>query len=215
MGNFVHDVLEEMYKLEPEHRTMETARGLAKSLWGSEWGEKSAQTVRGPDQLHRFRWAAWFCIENLWKLEDPKLVSPQGIEHELYGKIGGVTIKGFIDRYSFADDGSTYLKISDYKTGKTPREPYVDDKFFQLLVYSHLAESTGIGEVSTVELLYLKDGVRLSRGVTKSALNEVLETVVATKENIDERCKTGEFEPNKTMLCNWCSYKTFCPVWNR
>lgn len=214
MGNFVHDVLEEMYKLEPEYRTIENARIIAKNLWGDKWGEKSAETVHGNEAIRKFRWAAWWCVENLWKLENPQEVHPQGLEHELYGQIGGVTIKGFIDRFSF-DDGTTFIKISDYKTGKTPKPNYVDDKFFQLLVYSHLAQSTGIGDVATVELLYLKDGVRFTKPVTKSNLQETLEIVVETKEEIDFRCGEGVFEPNTSILCNWCSYKTICPAWSK
>lgn len=214
MGNFVHDVLEELYKLAPEDRTMDNARSIAKNQWGEQWGQKSAQVVHTDEAIRKFRWSAWWCIENLWKLEDPTLVAPQGLEHELYGQIGGVTVKGFIDRFSFSD-GTTFLKISDYKTGKTPREPFVDDKFFQLLVYSHLTASTGVGDVAEVELLYLKDGVRFTKKVTKANLKETLDIVVETKEEIDFRCKEGMFEPNKSILCNWCSYKTICPVWSR
>jgi putative RecB family exonuclease len=212
MGNFVHTVLEEMYALQPEDRTQETAKFLAKQVWDEQYHDKVIPYVRGEEKMRLFRWNSWWCIENLWKIENPQYVSPTGIETELNGEIGGVRIKGFIDRYSKSEDDETFV-ISDYKTGKTPKQKWVGDKFFQLLVYSHLLESIGLGTATEVELLYLKDGVKFNKSVTKIELESVEETVVKTKEEIDKKCESEEFEPVKSVLCGWCSYKKICPAW--
>jgi len=212
MGNFVHDVLEEMYKADPELRDIALAKILAKELWEEKWGQEAMKVLNRQEQIRNFRWNAWWCIENLWKLEDPKTVAPSGLETEVNGPIGGVMIRGFIDRFS-QSEGSIFYTVSDYKTGKTPKKQYVSDKFFQLYLYAHLISVTGIGEVDKIELLYLKDGVRLSTRVKDSEMNEMIEVVQKTKEEIDKRCKTGRFEANKSILCNWCSYKKICPAW--
>lgn len=212
MGNFVHDVLETMYHQDSELRDMTLAKQIASQLWEEGWGDRVRPWVKGDENIRMFRWKSWWCIENLWKIENPMYKSPVGLEHELNGEIGGVRVKGFIDRFSQAEDEETFV-ISDYKTGKTPKKNWVDDKFFQLLVYSHLLESTGVGKASEVELLYLKDGIRFTKNVTDLELESVEKTIVETKLEIDKRCETEEFEAVKSILCNWCSFKKECPAW--
>lgn len=210
MGNFVHDVLETMYGLDPVDRTHQEAKKISAHLWGNGWMDRVTPWVKGEENLRLFRWNSWWCIENLWKIEDPLLIAPSGLEEELNGKIGGVTIKGFIDRFSPVEDG---FVISDYKTGKTPKGKWVKDKFFQLLVYSHLLDSIGYGTAKEVELLYLKDGIKYSHKVVQEELDLVESTIVSVKSEIDKRCESEEFEPIKSVLCGWCSYKAICPAW--
>lgn len=210
MGNFVHEVLENLYVLEPENRTQETAKTIASQLWSDSWMDRVSPWVRGEEKLRLFRWKSWWCVENLWKVENPETTQPAGIEHELNGKIGGVTIKGFIDRFSWEETG--YV-ISDYKTGKTPKAAWVQDKFFQLVVYSHLLQSTGVGNVQSVELIYLKDGVSFKQEVTDKMLNDVEKEIVLVKQQIDLSCEKEDFKPNKSILCDWCSFRKVCPAW--
>lgn len=210
MGNFVHDVLENFYIRNADERNSETAKLIASQLWENGWRERVTPWVRGDDSIKMFRWKSWWCIENLWKIENPLLVEPSGLEHELNGEIGGVKIKGFIDRFTKSENGFT---ISDYKTGKTPKKNWLSDKFFQLLVYSHLLDSTGVGKATEIELLYLKDGIKYDHKVTEKDLQEVESSIILTKQQIDIRCETGEFEANKSILCNWCSFRKVCPAW--
>lgn len=210
MGNFVHDVLENLYKEEPHNRNSSLAKQIAADLWENGWGERVAPWVKSGEAIRLFRWKSWWCVENLWKIENPSDVSPSGLEYELNGEIGGVRIKGFIDRFSGPQD---HITVSDYKTGKTPKPNWVNDKFFQLLVYAHLLESTGVGNTKTVELLYLKDGIKYQHSVTDEDFEKVKSSVIETKKQIDIRCESGEFEPNKSILCNWCSFRKVCPAW--
>jgi len=211
MGNFVHDVLEELYKLPPEDRTIDNARELARRVWEEIWVDQATSTVKNSEEVRMFRWRSWFCIENLWNLENPQEIEPDGLEFEVAGQIEGVTIKGFIDRYSTLNDGESLI-VSDYKTGKTPRPNYQEDKFFQLYLYAYMLEKMDVGVAKEIELLYLKDGVRLKRTVSPKDTKNMIEHVVETKRQVDECCKTGEFEARKSVLCNWCSYQNICPM---
>ena len=211
LGNFVHDVLEELYKLPSEMRTQAQARQLARELWSSQWEEKASRVVHGEKELNRFRWSAWWCIENLWVLEDPSTFNPSKMECFVTGSIGGVKMRGYIDRLSIDEKSVT---ISDYKTGKTPRQTDLQEKFFQLITYSQLLSHIGVEtDDISVELLYLKDGVRFKQQVTTEDLNTTIETIKETKRNIDESCKSGYFQHRKSILCNWCSFKKICPAW--
>lgn len=211
LGNFVHAVLEDLYHLAPEERTIAVARDLAREQWANEWADKITPLIRDPKELNAFRWNAWDCIENIWKLENPKLVSPYKIESFVRGEIAGVKIHGYIDRIS---SDLTEAKVTDYKTGKTPRRNYLDDKFFQLIVYSRLLSSIDILTDSVkIELLYLKDAVRFEKKVEEDDIFRTEEIISTTKSQIDEACITGEFEHRPSRLCDWCGYKKICPAW--
>jgi len=211
LGNFVHEVLETLYGMEPSDRTQAMAKSLARTIWTDKWGELVSSIIHNDKDLNRFRWTAWWCIENLWLLEDPVSVELHSVESHVEGEIGGVKIHGYIDRL-FAD-GDTAC-VTDYKTGKTPRKAYVDQKFFQLIVYTQLLSSVGINASSyDVELLYLKDGVRFKKHVTQEDIDEVIHTLQETRRGIEDRCVSGEFEPRTSMLCNWCGFKNMCPAW--
>lgn len=210
LGNFVHDVLEDLYNSPSEERTLGLAKSLARLQWDLKWEEQMRPWVPESRFTH-IRWSAWWCIENLWKLENPQEIEPDGCETELNVSIAGVPIKGFVDRWSKNDDGK--IIVTDYKSGKTPRPQYQEDKYVQLIIYALGLEEMNLGEVSEIELLFLKDGDRLRRSITSDDRQKVVELVSSVKSNIDKRCETNEFETKPTKLCNWCSFKPICPYW--
>jgi putative RecB family exonuclease len=224
LGNYVHAVLEQLYKLEPDERTQERANQILRELWNSEWGKKANGVIFSKKDLNLFMWSAWWCVENLWHLEDPTQTNPWKMECFVTGEIGGVKVRGYIDRlllnnkdlFTNNNDEISDVVISDYKTGKTPtRESDFDEKFFQLFAYSGLLSHLKIGKEKrvSVELLYLKDGVRFKRQVTDSDLNKTIEIIQQTKRDIDDCCKSGNFQHKKSVLCGWCSFKPLCPAW--
>ena len=214
LGNFVHEILEELY-LSPQHeRTQSLAKEIARRIWAEKWEAEACSVVRGEREQNLFRWTAWWCVENLWRLEDPTQLSPWGIERHVEGDIGGVKLHGYIDRLMY--DENNNARVCDYKTGKTPKKNYVDDKFFQLIIYTQLLGSLELNPQSlSVELLYLKDGVRFEKTLTPADVQHVVSVIQEVREGIEERCAKGYFEPNTSILCNWCSFKRMCPAWNK
>lgn len=209
MGNFVHEILEELYALDYSERTIDKARQLARQVWDNKYSHEVQGFVH-TKQLNDFRWQSWFCVENLWAIEQPEETVINGIEFELNGQLEGVTLKGFIDRYTMIDGK---MIIGDYKTGKVPTPKWEEDKFTQLYIYSALVQELGIAEVTTVELLYLKGPKKISRQVSSSHIEEVKETIVTVKSEIDEACRTEHFPTVKSKLCDWCYFKKQCPAW--
>lgn len=212
LGNFVHDILETVYNLPADQRTLPQAKIVARSQWDDKWGEQIKAWVP-QDRLSRVRWAAWWCVENLWKLEDPQSINPEGCETEVNVAISGVTLKGFIDRWGRNQSGN--IIITDYKSGKTPKPQYQADKYTQLIIYALAVEEMGLGEVEEIELLFLKDGDRLRRNITSDDKSRVTELIVSVKNDVDKCCEQEIFEPRPTRLCDWCSFKSICPYWNK
>lgn len=214
LGSFVHATLEAFMALPANERTEAMARKVMADQWNMEWKAKTEEVLGVNSKLiHDFRWRAWWCIENYFKMEDPAAVELGGIERELDATIDGVRIRGFIDRWRM---GSRGVIIEDYKTGKVPNPRYSSNKFFQLLIYGDIMATELNTDLEKVDLLYLKDGVRrtlTNPNEVQQSLHEMRVTVKATYEGIQERCEAGVFEPTRNTLCDWCSYKSFCPAW--
>ena len=211
-GNFVHSILETLYGLPSEERTIETAKQLAKSLWDDEYHDKALELTRSAKALQMFRWTSWWCVENLFGMENPNELHFDGIETQLDDAINGVTIKGFIDRWHEVDGG---IVVGDYKTGKTPAPRFREDKFFQLCLYGYVLEQQLGKPVVELELLYIKDSIKLSHTVKPEDMAEVKKVVTEVREQIDSRCASGVFEPTPNRLCDWCAYKSICPSWSK
>ena len=73
-GNFVHSVFEALYMSPPESRTVNHARALSRMAWEDEYKERAVALLRNDETaLREFRWTSWWCIENLFTMEDPSL----------------------------------------------------------------------------------------------------------------------------------------------
>lgn len=211
-GNFVHDVLELLYAAPADQRTPELAKELSRALWESTWRAQVSELITDDAALREFRWSSWWCVENLWSVEDPTKVDPAGLEYEIAVKVHDVAVKGFVDRFTNGENG---LTVSDYKTGKTPHPRYSEGKFFQLYLYGVALRELGLGSTNKVQLLFLKDGQTFETTMTDADYANTTEVLVHVKKGIDERCAKGHFEPKTSRLCDWCHFKTICPAWKR
>lgn len=211
LGNFVHSILEGFYRRSPDERSVATARQIASAEWVKYEHDVTGILRNNTTNIRQFRWKAWWCVENLMSMEKAMEMSFGGIETELDHEIDGVRVKGFVDRW--AEVGNKIV-IGDYKTGKTPKEQWQDDKFDQLLIYAIILSETVGKDIGELELLYLKDGVRLRKTPTQEDVARLKAKIREVRNSIDERCRSGVFETKKSNLCSWCHFKTICPEWS-
>ena len=215
LGSFTHEVLENLYDLAPEDRTLESLKQLAGELWtANEWEPKVLALEEPQGDIKAFKIAAFSNMTNLWKLEDPTETDLDEVEFKVEAEVEGVRMLGYIDRLQFNDEGSAI--ISDYKTGKIPNPNFKseDDKFFQLLAYALMLEAESGVPTAQVELLYLTQSAKHELAATPVKLSIAKGTIVETKENLDAACASGNFHTNVGNLCNWCYYKktNICPA---
>ena len=207
-GTFAHRVLEELLSLEPEERTMDRARALAKEVWSDmAVDEDFSALALDPDGIRNFKWTAWRAIEGLWNLEDPKTVEVVDTETEVSVEIGGVPFIGYIDRVEIGSDG---LVVSDYKSGRAPGRKFYKDRLEQVLLYAAaLAELHGTLP-ARARLMYL--GQRIDETeVTAENIGDVTQRLADTWEELLQRSATGEFPPEPGPLCGWCAFVRHCP----
>jgi putative RecB family exonuclease len=124
LGSFVHEVLEDLFRLPSEERTEPASRKLAKDLWDKKWADEFFDLNERCDD-NEFRWKAWWCIENYFLMEDPTSFDAGGIEAKMNGDILGVPIYGIIDRWTLENDK---IVISDYlKSGQFAKYDVTED----------------------------------------------------------------------------------------
>lgn len=212
-GTFVHEVLENLFMLEPEYRTPEQSKVIMRDLWEKQWNEKMGTHFGDdPKAIRQFRWESWWRMENYFSIEDPTSVFPEGLETAINGEVGGVLVRGFIDRWS-KENGR--LVVTDYKTGKTPQARFRSDKFTQLMIYADFLAEQESCEIERVELLFLKDGGRITSPANETQIKKMREVVQETRVGIDLRFESAIFEPKTSKLCDWCNFKNECPAYKK
>ena len=210
LGTFVHEILEKLYELDPEYRTIPEARRIARELWENKFVEETS-TVRIKD-INDFRWRAWWCVENVFDMEHPPDVKIRGIEDQFSASINDVPLLGFIDRWTEEEDGS--LTVTDYKSGKVSKPQYEGDKVFQIVLYAEMLERLNDVQVDNAEIMYVKFKERKRYDPTPQRRKTVLKLIDQTWEGVQTGCDTGVFPTKTGPLCNWCAYKSICPAWS-
>ena len=216
-GTFVHHVLEELLAAAPSQRTLERARAICRELWPQMAEDPGFEALGLPAAESRgFRWNAWRDIEGYFELVDPTAVDVVDRERDMRTTLDGVPFRGVVDLVDRTPEG---LRVTDYKTGRPPRERYVDSRLTQVWLYAAALASVG-DDVSEVRLLYLGEtassrGERrpteIARALDPDALSAAVDEHRSTWERIGEAVETGRFEPTPGPLCSWCPYRDDCP----
>lgn len=119
-------------------------------------------------------------------------------------------IKGFIDRLVYDLENNRY-EIHDYKTANTLPSQEKMDQDRQLALYS-IAIKELYGQDKEVLLIwhYLAYNHKIISKRTQEQLENLKQE---TKNLIKDIQNTKTFLPNKSILCEWCEYKSICPEW--
>ena len=211
-GNFVHEILECLFKVEPKKRTVQLAKELARILWDENWRVKTEALGFSEKELKEFRWSAWWCVRNYFDMENPEEVDPQGLEVRVEGTIEGVPFYGIVDRWSYDENGE--IVITDYKTGRVPKPQYAGPKKLQLYIYANLLEKSEGKDCSVMQLYYVKEGEVVEYEPDEKLRSEAADTFARSWDDMQTACDNGHFPTNTGPLCNWCDFRDICPAFN-
>ncbi|MGK2959325.1 MAG: RecB family exonuclease [Acidimicrobiales bacterium] len=209
-GTVVHRALQLLHGAEPQQRTL--ARALEAldvalpEVMGS-W-EYSEMKLDEPEAV-KLRSDSEQLIARYFELEDPTQVTPVGLELMLEAKIGGVLIRGIIDRLDLTANGE--LIVTDYKTGRAPNERFEQGSLNGVHFYAYLCEAVFGHRPAKVQLLYLSQPVSIVATPTDQSIRGMERKVGAIWKAVEQACEREDFRPNPSKLCDWCAFKAYCP----
>jgi putative RecB family exonuclease len=214
-GTLVHSVLERLFDLPADGRTIEAASALVEPQWQAllEGEPELADLVDATDLAAT---ASWFgdaiaLIERWFTLEDPTRLEPA--ERELYVEtdLDGLTLRGYVDRLDLTPGGE--MRVVDYKTGRSPSELFEAKALFQMKFYA-LVLWRMRGEVPRMlQLVYLGNSEIVRYSPDEAALLAVERKLKALWQAIETAAMTGDWRPSKSKLCDWCDHRALCPEW--
>lgn len=223
-GSLFHKVMEDFFALEPEERTHENIREIARQTLAD--GE-FADLKYNAEVIEWLR-AAVNGYYNMLADSDPKDVviaeierekgTKKGLEVFVIGRIGKAEreVLGFVDRVQQAEDES--LIIEDWKSGAkakhfNPRTK--DEKGWaeqrQQLIYTLLLEGEGFN-ISAARLIYPVAQEVVDVDVASDGYrSKVIADVEQADKDLTNSIENNLFEYSPSVLCAWCPIAKICP----
>lgn len=210
-GTLVHRALERLLDRPAPERTV--AHALA------DLGAATADLAGHPEftgltltdaEWERFHADAERLVRRYFELEDPTTVTPVGLELKLEARVGGVRVRGVIDRLELDADGE--LVVTDYKTGGVPSERWEGKSLSGVHTYALLCERMLGRRPVRVQLFYLQKPEMIIAEATEQSVGGVQRRTTALWNAICRSCSRDDFRPSPSRLCDWCAFKAYCPA---
>jgi len=167
------------------------------------------------DDLEQWLESTHALVERYFTLEDPRYLAPARADRERMVETeleSGLNVRGIIDRIDRAPSGD--IRVVDYKTGKSPNPRYQEEFLFQMRTYALLIERTEGRIPAAEQLIFLGDGRTMTYTPTPFDLAATVEKLDSAWFAIDSAIDAGHFAPRPSRLCDWCSFKDYCPAFN-
>ena len=207
-GNITHLVLESLYRLEPEQRTMEMAIDLLRQVGADYLSRPDYRAFAEDNQMKQNVREA---VENIFSVEDPRQVEvlPEHLEMNLRVEINGVEFTGQVDRFTQGEAN----RVSDYKTGKSPGR-FLESKLVQPFLYARAFREQHDIDVHEVELLFLNSRESFVRPVDDALLTEAGDRLVTMRQGSEKDISAAEWDARQSRLCDYCVFQRICPAFN-
>jgi putative RecB family exonuclease len=219
-GTLVHAVLERLFDLPAQRRTMAAALDLLGPQWDRLLAEEpelaemftpdGAREGSAPRDQAGWLAEAKGMVERYFTLEDPRRLEPA--DRELFVETvlaSGLKLRGYIDRVDVAPTGE--VRVVDYKTGTAPRADFEARALFQMKFYALVLWRLRGTVPRLLQLMYLGNGEILRYAPDEADLLATERKVEALWRAIRRAMDTGEWRPRASRICDWCDHKARCP----
>ncbi len=216
LGSSVHSALEWLY-IEVKKNKLPSLDELIVyyvSIWEKEFKENFVIVKKNLTAKDYFNKGVKFLIDYYSRyspFEENTLELEKKISLELDAE-GKYKLIGYIDRLVYNLETGEY-EVHDYKTANSMpnKEKFENDR--QLALYS-IAIKNEFGQDKRVCLIwyYLAHDQKICSYRSDEQLKELKETTIDLIKKIES---TKEFPFEKSILCDWCEYKSICPAWNK
>ena len=208
-GTTAHLALERLFDLPAPERTPDRLYGLFRTAWTElRATDEYGGLFEDLEEERGWGMSAMSLLANYFAIEDPADFDPLDRELDLLEDLGGMTIRGILDRIDRTGDGR--LVITDYKSGAAPPERYARPAFFALKIYSALIRRRTGETPAEVRLLYLNGPTLYRMSITDSMLDGVEVQLRALWEAIERALETDHFPPRPGWRCRWCAFQNRC-----
>ena len=210
-GTLVHRALELLFCEPPARRTPAAAlECLARAR--AEMASHPEYVGLGltPEDEAEFAAEAEGLVRRYFEIEDPTAVHPIGLELRLEAQVGSLTLRGVIDRLDLDPDGE--LVVTDYKTGKVPGVAHEQGRLGGVHFYAFLCEQVLGRRPARIQLLYLSEPVAIVARPSDQSIRALERRTVAVWRAVERACALDDFRPHPSRLCEWCSFRAYCPA---
>ncbi|MGH9402071.1 MAG: RecB family exonuclease [Terriglobia bacterium] len=213
-GSLVHEALQKLYDdlKYQKLNSLEDLLAFYHQQWRRNWHSGVMMVREGLAEENYCDYGA-ACIRNYYHRHQPfnqslTLSTEMHLVFQL-DEAGQYKFQGYIDRLARRADG-TY-EIHDYKTsGSLPDQVRIDHDR-QLPLYQYGLQ-TRWRDIESVDLVWHYVGLD-STLVSRRTPEQLIELRQKTIELIDRIESTSDFPPVKSQLCDWCEYRSQCPLW--
>jgi putative RecB family exonuclease len=210
-GTLVHRALELLLLRPPSERTVEAGLAdLATARAELSLHPDFTGLELTPEEWEAFDASAELLVRRYFELEDPRTVSPIGLELKLEADLGRVRLRGVIDRLDLDADGE--LVVTDYKTGSVPSELWEAKSLSGVHIYALLCERMLGKRPARVQLYYLSKPEAIIATPSDQSTTGVERKTVAMWSAISTACERDDFRPRPGRLCDFCAFKPYCPA---
>jgi putative RecB family exonuclease len=210
-GTLVHRALELLMCRPPDDRSVDAALAdLDRARTELADDPEFADLDLTDEERGQFHADAEALVRRYFELEDPTGVRPIGLELKLQADVGKVRIRGIIDRLELDADGE--LVVTDYKTGRVPSEFFESKSLNGVHIYALLCEQMLGRRPARVQLLYLSKPEAIIARPTEQTCRGVARKTTALWSAIEQACERDDFRPRASRLCDFCSFKPYCPA---
>jgi putative RecB family exonuclease len=211
-GTTVHRALELLFAAEPADRTPELAQEcLSEALLEMRSVEEYLGLELDQAAESAFASDASAMVERYFTLEDPRTITPVGLEMMLEADVGGVLVRGIIDRLEEDADGQ--LVVTDYKTGRTPSVQQEQSRLGGVHFYAFLCQQV-LGRIpARIQLVYLGGEPQIiTTTPSEQSVRGMQKKIGAIWAAVERACAQDDFRPKQSALCNWCAFQAYCPA---
>ena len=214
-GTLVHSVLERLFDLPADGRTIEAAAAMVGPQWQALLeGEPELAVLL--DETDAAAVATWFgeavqLIERWFTLEDPTRLEPAERELRVETDMDGLILRGIVDRLDVTATGE--MRVVDYKTGRSPSELFEGKALFQMKFYALVLWRLHGQVPRMLQLVYLGNSEIVRYSPDEDELLAVERKLKALWKAIEAAAESGDWRPRKSKLCDWCDHRALCPEW--
>lgn len=210
-GTIVHRALELLFVRRPADRTPDSlAADMATALDEYRTHPDYVGLRLEGDDIDRFDRDCHALVDRYFAMEDPTTVREIGLELWMEAPVGDLTLRGIIDRLELDADGE--LVVTDYKTGRAPSGNYEQKSLAGVHFYSFLCEAVFGKRPAKIRLMYLASGETIETVPSAQSVKFITTRTTAVWSAVERACTTGDFRPRPSKLCDWCSFKQWCPA---